>query len=69
MAQPVNFGSPARTPQQRTRISKLKGGEKKRALTLAEKARIIKQRDSGKKPGNIAKEIERPASTVHGVIG
>ena len=69
MAQLVDCGSPARTPQPRTRTSKLKGGEKKRALTLAEKAWIIEQRVSGKKPGNIAKEIERPASTVHGVMG
>ena len=69
MVQPVNCGSPARTPQPSTRTSKLKDGEKKRARFLAEKAWIIEQRESGKKPGNTAKEIERPASTVHGVIG
>ena len=69
MAQPLNCGSPARTTQPSTRTSKFKGGEKKRARFLAEKACIIEQRESGKKPGNIAKEIERPASTVHGVIG
>ena len=69
MAQPVNCGSPARTLQPSTRTSKLKGGEKKKARFSAEKAWIIEQQESGKKPGNIAQDFERPASTVQGVIG
>ena len=36
-------------------------------MTLFEKAWIIQRREEGKKPANIAKEIERPALTIYTV--
>ena len=58
-AQPVDSSSPASTPKPGARTLKLRGGEMKRVLTLAEKAWITRL-EAGEKLASIAKEIDRP---------